>query len=156
VEIVAVAAAVRMPIEVPLFPAAEPLKEFQIADGRSLTVFQHAVQKGAMKFGEGNGDGHAAPGESFAVLLPDGGGLRAAELFTSDACVDNGMRGSDSWSEYDYSGASAQYSLPAIRLDCEPGHVVHMLARIAIPNGADVQWKYGTLEFPVWNRNEGK
>ena len=66
------------------------------------------------------------------------------------------MRGSDSWAEYDHSGASAKYSLPSIHLDCEPGHVVRMLAREAIPNGAETQMKYFTLEFPVWYRNEGK
>jgi Putative esterase len=156
VRVVAVSGITRMPIDVPLFPAAQPIAEFQIADGRALTVYQHGMQKAEVRFGEGNGDGHAAPGETFAVLLPEGGALRAAELFTNDACVENSMRGSDSWQEYDYSGASAKYSLPSIRLDCEPGHVVHMLARMVIPNGADTQVKYGTLEFPVWYRNEAK
>jgi hypothetical protein len=156
VKIFAVAGASRLPIEVPLFPAAEPSKDFQIADGRSLIVYRHATQKAEVRFGEGNGDGHAAPGETFAVLIPDGGALRAAEVFTNDTCVDNAMRGSDSWSEYDHSGASAKYSLPSIRVDCEPGHPVHMLARILIPNGAETQVKYFSLEFPVWYRNEGK
>ena len=156
VKLIAVSGASRMAFEVPLFPAAEPAKDFQIADGRSLTVFQHATAKTSQRFGEGNGDGHAAPGETFAVLLPDGGALRAAELFTNDACIDNAMRGSDSWAEYDHSGASAKYSLPSVHVDCEPGHVVHMLARILIPNGAETHMKYFTLEFPVWNRNEGK
>lgn len=156
VRIVAAAGATRMSFDVPLFPAAQPITEFQIADGRTLTVYQHATHNAEVRFGEGNGDGHAAPGETFAVLLPEGGALRAAELFTNDACVENSMRGSDSWQEYDRSGASAKYSLPSIHLDCEPGHVVRMLARIVIPNGAETQVKYGTLEFPVWYRNEGK
>ena len=155
-KIVAVSGATRMPIDVPLFPAAEPLKNFQIADGRTLTAYRHAVEKAQLRFGEGNGDGNAAPGESFAVLVPDGGALRAAEVFTNDACVENSMRGSDSWAAYDHSGASVKYSLPSIHLDCEPGHVVHMLARVVIPNGAETQVKYWTVEFPVWYRNEGK
>lgn len=156
VKLIAVSGASRIAIDVPLFPPAEQAKEFQIADGRSLTVFQHATQKSSQRFGEGNGDGRAAPGETFAVLLPDGDALRAAELFTNDACIDNAMRGSDSWSDYDRSGASAKYSLPSLHLDCEPGHVVHMLARILIPNGADTRVKYFSLEFPVWHRNEVK
>jgi hypothetical protein len=156
VRIFAVSGASRLPFDVPLFPSAEPAKGFEIADGRSLTVFLHATEKASERFGEGNGDGHAAPGETFAVLLPDGGALRAAELFTNDTCVDNVMRGSDSWDEYDHSGASAKYSLPSIKVDCEPGHVIHMLARILIPNGPDTQIKYFTLEFPVWYRNEAK
>jgi hypothetical protein len=156
VKITAVSGTSRMPIEVPLFPPAEASQDFQIADGRLLTVFQHATEKASLRFGEGNGDGHAAPGETFAVLLPDSGALRAAELFTNDACIDNAMRGSDSWGDYDHSGASAKYSLPSIHVDCEPGHPVHMLARILIPNGADSRMKYFSLEFPVWYRNEGK
>jgi poly(3-hydroxybutyrate) depolymerase len=156
VKLIAVSGASRMAINVPLFPIAEPIKDFEIADGRSLTVFQHATQKSSERFGEGNGDGHAAPGETFAVLLPNGGALRAAELFTNDTCVENAMRGSDSWDDYDHSGGSAKYSLPSIHVDCEPGHVVHMLARILIPNGAETRAKYFSLEIPVWYRNEGK
>jgi hypothetical protein len=156
VKIVAASGANRMPFDVPLFPVAEAAKEFEIADGRTLAVYRHATEKAEVRFGEGNGDGHAAPGESFAVLLPEGGALRAAELFTSDACVENAMRGSDSWAAFDGAGASVKYSLPSIRLECEPGHVVHMLARVAIPNGTDHQVKYWKLEFPVWYRNEGK
>jgi pimeloyl-ACP methyl ester carboxylesterase len=156
VKIVAVSGTTRLSFDVPLFPPAEPAKEFQIADGRSLTVFQHATQKAEKRFGEGNGDGHAAPGENFAVLIPDSGALRAAELFTNDSCVDNVMRGSDSWDEYDHSGASAEYSLPSIHVDCEPGHPVHMIGRILIPNGPETQAKYFTIEFPVWYRRESK
>jgi pimeloyl-ACP methyl ester carboxylesterase len=152
----AVAGSNRMPLEVPLYPAAEASKDFQIADGRSVTAFERATHKASLRFGEGNGDGHAAPGETFAVLIPDGGALRAAELFTNDSCVDNVMRGSDSWDDYDHAGASAKFSLPSIHVDCEPGHVVHMLARILIPNGADTKAKYFTIELPVWYKNEAK
>jgi hypothetical protein len=153
VRLFAVSGGSRMSFEVPLYPAAEPAKDFEIVDGRSLTAFQHATQKDKVRFGEGNGDGHAAPGETFAVLIPDGGALRAAELFTADTCVDIVMRGSDSWEEYDHSGASAKYSLAALHVECEPGHTVHMLARILIPNGAETRAKYFTVEFPVWYRN---
>jgi hypothetical protein len=156
VKMFAVSGASRMSIEVPLFPAAEPVQDFQIADGRTLTVYRHAVEKAEVRLGEGNGDGHAATGETFAVLLPDGGALRAAEVFTNDACVENGMRASDSWTAYDGAGASAQYSLPSIRLECEPGRVVHLLARVLIPDGTGYRVKYGKVEFPIWYRNEGK
>ncbi len=150
--IVAADGADRMEFEVPLYPPAESTAEFQIADGRTVNVYQHAMQRADQSFGQGNGDGHAAPGESFAVLLPDGDGLRAAEVITNDACVDSTMRGSDSWDEYDRAGGSAGYSLPAIRPDCQPGHVVHMLARIVIPNAPEHRVKYVQLQFPVWWR----
>ena len=60
-----------MPFEVPVFPAADPLKDYQIADGRTVNVRLHGVENTETTFGDGNGDGHAAPGERFAVLLPD-------------------------------------------------------------------------------------
>src|SRR5207249_3066192 len=123
--IIAAEGANRMPIEVPLFPPAEPLKDIQIVDGRTVRVFLHGLDSNQATFGEGNADGRAAPGERFAVLLPDGDDWRLAELFTNDPCVDNTMRASDSWAQYDHSGASARYSLPMIRKECTPGHVIH-------------------------------
>ncbi|HEY2017912.1 MAG TPA: alpha/beta fold hydrolase [Bryobacteraceae bacterium] len=158
VKIFAVEGSNRMPFEVPLFPPAEAVTNFHIADGQTLEAYQHAIQRTDVTFGEGNGDGHAAPGESFAVLLPEakssgtGGPFRAAEVFTNDACVDDTLRASDSWADYDHAGASASYSLPTIRANCPPGHVVHMLARVVIPNAPDHQVRYAALEFPVWWR----
>lgn len=149
VRIVAADGANRMSFDVPVFPVAVPVSDFQIADGRTITAYQHAVQSAAVTLGEGNGDGHAAPGESFVVLLPDGGSLRAAELFTNDECVDNSARISDSWS----NAVSVKYSLPAVRAKCEPGHVVHALARIVVPGAPDRQARYAAIEFPVWYRN---
>ena len=154
VKMVAVVGSAHLPISIPLYPAAQPAKDFQIADGRSLTVYQHAVEKGPLPLGEGNGDGYAAPGESFAILLPDGDAYRAAEVFTSDACVDNSTRASDSWVDYDRSGASGKYSVPRILPTCAPGTVIHLLARVVIPNAPNHQLRYYALEFPVWWRNQ--
>ena len=139
---------VRLPVEVPLFPPAKPA-EYELADGRGATVFQHAIEKRQMKLGEGNGDGHANPGERVAVLLSDSGAFRAAELFTNDACVDDTLRVSDVWGSYDHVGASVKYSLPLIRRDCPAGHVIHMLARVQLPNKPDHELRYGVIELPV-------
>jgi hypothetical protein len=98
----AIVGTTRLPVGVPLFPRAEATKVFQIADGATVEVMRRAVAIAEVTFGEGNHDGHAAPGESFAVLVPDGEVLRAAELFTNDVCVDNAVRGSDNWSDYDH------------------------------------------------------
>lgn len=152
--IFAVAGGSRIPLDVPLFPPAEPSRDFQIADGRALEVFQHAVQKAEVPLGEGNRDGHAAPGESFAVLLPDGEGYRAAELFSTDACVDVTVRGSDSWVDYDHTGASAKYTLASIRNDCEPGRIVHLLGRVVIPNAPNHGVRWVSLEVPIWYRSK--
>jgi hypothetical protein len=150
VHLVAVEGANRMPVDIPLFPAAEPVKDFLIADGRPLEAYQHATRKAEITLGEGNGDGFAAPGESFAILLPDDGSFRVAELFTNDACIDNTVRLTDSWSDYDRAGASVKYSVPKILAECEPGRIIHMLARVMLP---DHQMKYAAVEFPVWWRH---
>ena len=152
VRVFAVEGANRMSFEVPLFPAAEPAANFHLADGQALEVYGHAVQHGELTLGEGNGDGHAAPGESFVVLLPDSEFLRRAEVFTNDSCVENTARGADTWGDYDHAGASAAYSVPSIRADCPPGHVVHMLARVLIPNLPNHRVRYASIEFPVWYR----
>jgi pimeloyl-ACP methyl ester carboxylesterase len=144
VKIVAVEGTNRMPMDVYLFPAAAPAKNFLIADGRPLEAFQHGTQKADIMLGEGNGDGYAAPGESFAILLPDGDSFRVAELFTNDACVDNTVR---------LSGAGAKYSVPRILPECEPGHHVHMLAQVELP---DHTMRFAAIEFPVWYRNGEK
>jgi hypothetical protein len=73
-------------------------------------------------------------------------------VFTADACVDNSMRASDSWVDYDHSGASVKYSVPRIVPGCPPGTVIHLLARVVLPNAPNHQVKYWALEFPVWWR----
>ena len=127
--IVAASGEFRLSIDVPVYPAAPASADYQIADGLTPAPYTHPL-------GEGNGDGHAAPGESFAILLPDAGARRAAELFTNDPCVDNTVR---------ISEAGTRVSVPAIRATCEPGHRIQMLARIGL--------NYFALEVPVWYRN---
>ena len=152
VRIVGVLGADRLSFEVPLLPPAETATDFQIADGRTVTVFQHAMKHDDLVLGDGNKDGHAGPGETFAILLPEGDGFRAAELFSNDVCVDNTVRASDSWMDYDRSGASVHYSLPTILNTCQVGHRIHVLARILIPGASDYHYRYAALEIPVWYR----
>lgn len=139
-----------MPIDIPLFPAVEPQKNYLIADGRSIEAFQHGSQKIEITLGEGNGDGFAAPAENFAILLPDGDSYRVAEVFTNDPCVDNTVRDSDPWG----GAVSVNYSVPRILAYCEPGHRVHMLARVYIPGPNGPEARYASIELPVWYRNK--
>jgi hypothetical protein len=127
--IVGVDGDLRLSIDIPVYPAAPSFADYRIADGLTLPPYPHAL-------GEGNRDGHAAPGESFAVLLPDAGALRAAELFTNDACLDNTVR---------ISEGGTRISILTIRPTCEPGHRIQLLARIGL--------NYFALEIPVWYRN---
>jgi len=129
VRIVAVSEGEQYQTDVPVYPPAEDFADWRIADGLTLAPYTRP-------FGEGNRDGHAAPGESFALLLPDAGVLRAAELITNDACLDNTIR---------IVEGGSRISLPAVRASCEPGHRLNMLARVGL--------KYYRVEVPVWYRN---
>ena len=128
--ITAAAGAATLAIDIPVFPQGEPVTDYRIADGIAVPPYERP-------FGEGNGDGHAAPGESFALLLPDSGVLRAAEIFTNDSCVDNTARITDS---------GARISVPTVRPACQPGHRIQALARIGL--------RYFTVEIPVWYRTQ--
>ena len=152
VRIYAVAGTARLPVDVPVFPPAEPTKDFKIADGRALNLWQHANQVEEMPLGDGNGDGYASPGETFAIVFPDGNAYRAAELFSADGCLDLTVRASDSWVDYDHTGASVKYTLATVRKECQPGQPLHILARIVEPNAPNHMVVYRAVEFPVWYR----
>jgi Putative esterase len=149
VKIVAVQGDVKLSLDILLFPPAAPFADFRIADGQPARLYQHAVQKMDVTLGDGNGDGRASPGERIAILIPENDAYRAAELFTNDACVDNTLRAFDDWSDYDHVGASAKYSLPLIKSDCPQGHVIHMLARVVLPNKPNHLVRLAAIEIPV-------
>jgi len=140
---------VRLPLEIPTFPAAAQAGDFRIADGLSLPVYQRGETVEPLTLGTGNGDGRANPGERIAILLPEGDGYRAAELFTNDACIDLTQRESDGWGSYDHVGASAKISLQLIRGNCAPGHWVRALARTQLPDKPNHQIRYSVVEFQV-------
>src|SRR5205085_8089540 len=139
----------RLPLEIPLFPAAPMAADYQIADGRALTVYQHAVEKKIELVGDGNGDGRVNAGERIAIAFPDQDGMRLAELFTNDRCVDNSTRVSDVWGAYDHVGASVKYSLPLIRATCPAGHIVQFMTRVQWPDKPNHKLKYGVVQFAV-------
>ena len=149
VKIVGIQGDTRLPVYIPLFAPAQPFKDFRIADGQTVRIYQHATQKAQVTLGDGNADGKANPGERIAILLPEDDVYRAAELFTNDACVDNTLRAFDDWSDYDHVGASAKYSLPLIKPDCRPGHVIHALARVLLPNKPDHIVRLAAVEITV-------
>ncbi|HTX36107.1 MAG TPA: alpha/beta hydrolase-fold protein [Bryobacteraceae bacterium] len=153
VRIVAAMAGGHVAFDVPLFPPSATSTSFQIADGRTVSAWRHGTAHADAVLGEGNRDGQAAPGETFVVLLPDGEALRPAEVFSNDSCLDTGMRGSDSWDDYDHQLASFAYSVISVPESCEPGHVLHALARIVTPAAGGYQTRYEAIEFPVWWRH---
>ena len=150
VHVFAVIAGEKLPLDIQVFPTATVAKDFKVADSKSYKIYQHATDLEDVTLGRGNGNGQANPGEAVAILLPDGDGYRAAELFTSDACIDNSARESDSWSAYDHVGASVKYSLPLIRPECAPGHVVRMLARVQLPNKPNHRLRLVEIDLPIF------
>ena len=149
IKLFAVAADVRLPLEIPTFPPAGKVDDFRIADGLALPIYQGGETVQQLTLGTGNGDGRANAGERIAILLPDGNAFRAAELFTNDACVDLTKRSSDGWGGYDHVGASAKISLPLIQSRCAPGHLIRALARIQLPNKPNHTIRYAVVEFQV-------
>jgi hypothetical protein len=149
VKLFAAEGARKLPLEIPLYPAAPAASDFQIADGRAMTVYQRAVEKEMMVAGDGNGDGRANAGERIAIAFPDGDAMRLAELFTNDRCVDNATRISDPWGAYDHVGASVKYSLPLIRPACPPGHTVRFLARLQLPDKPNHKVRYAVVQVAV-------
>ncbi len=140
VKLFAVVAGERLPLEIPVFPPPEPAPDFRIANGQSVTLYQHAVEQRTLILGSGR---------RFAVLLPDGESWRAAELFTNDACVDLTTRVSDVWSSYDHVGASVKYSLPLVSPDCQVGHLIHFLARVQLPSKPNHRIRYYRIDVPI-------
>jgi pimeloyl-ACP methyl ester carboxylesterase len=128
-------------------PGAPITTDFQIADHRSFEVFYHAVEKHTIALGEGNGDGKANHGEQIVILLPDGDAYRAAELFSDNDCLDLTTRISDNWATYDYVGASAKFTVA--RINCAPGRVVQLKARVVIPNKPNHQIREVTIKLPI-------
>jgi hypothetical protein len=149
VRVFAVAAGQRIPLDVRVYPAAEAVADFRIADSKAFPVYRHATELQELTLGSGNTDGRASPGENIAILLPDGQGYRAAEILTDDFCVDRSTRQSDAWQDYDHVGASAKYTVASIRASCATGHVVHLLVRVQIPDKPNHRLRYAAIDVPV-------
>lgn len=150
VRIFAVVGGQRLPLDIRVFPLTQLTADFRIADAKSYRIYQNAIELQERPFGTGNGDGRANPGETIAILLPDGDGFRAAELLTTDRCLDTSARESDSWSVYDHVGASAKYSLPLIRPDCAPGRSVRALVRVQLPDKPNHRLRYAQIDLPIY------
>jgi pimeloyl-ACP methyl ester carboxylesterase len=107
-------------IDVPVKKHAEEIKDFEIADGRKISVVGSGIDIETIQLGNGNGDGIANPGESIVVLAKDSGKLWRTDLTFSDKALDPGglvTRKSDWWTNMDHVGASAKYGEVLIASD---------------------------------------
>ena len=127
-------------VDIPLKKKVAEIKDFEIADGRMVTVAKSGVDTETIMLGHGNGDGIANRGESIVILVKDQNKLWRADITTNDPYVNpfgTNVRKSDSWSPLDHVGASAKYDIPLIAADCPDNH------------GIDFFVEYWQPEYPL-------
>ncbi len=124
--------------EIPLFKKDLPqIKEFEIADGRVVTVAKEGINEETIFLGKGNGDGVANPGESIVILAKEADKLWRTSLTCHNRYINpNGIntRISDNWGSYDHVGGSAKYSVPLISADCPANKIIDFIAEYWLPD----------------------
>ena len=140
---------VDVPLDVPVFPKADPIADYVIADGTKLPVWQRAVQRSESVLGVGNGDGKAQPGEMIVIAARDGNAVRPVEVFTSDPCLDTSKRVSDPWAAYDNVGATAKYTILLIASSCSGPRDIPLFVRYQLPNKPEHVLKEHVLTLSI-------
>ncbi|WP_236978748.1 alpha/beta hydrolase [Membranihabitans maritimus] len=94
----------------------EPVDEildFEIGDGKELTVVKAAVDSTYQLVGIGNGDGIPNPGETIEILVEEEGKLIRTFAYSISPYLNQNntnIRIADSWQEYDHIGGAFKYS----------------------------------------------
>jgi len=109
------------------------VKDFVVADGRTVSVLEYGDKLNRKHLGRGNGDGLPNPGEEIVVLVPDKGALRMTEVTTSDPCV-TVDRDSDYWGRFDHVGGSNKVSKLLIASDCPPDRKIPLHFYFLVPD----------------------
>jgi S-formylglutathione hydrolase FrmB len=123
-------------IDLPVKKQVPEIKEFEIADGRNISVANSGIDVKAIQLGKGNGDGVANPGESIVVLVKDSGKLWRTDLTFSDSALNPGglvTRRSDWWTDMDHVGASAKYDEVLIAADYPQNKEAEFFAEYWLP-----------------------
>lgn len=138
--------------EITLNNRASEIQQFEIADGRVVTVTKSGTDTTTTKLGTGNGDGIANPGESIVVLIKDQDKLWRANLTGTDPYINPfGVRNrkSDNWTSFDHVGGSAKYDVPLIASDIPDGHTITFLAEYWLPEYPIHHIRKGVVKIPV-------
>ena len=143
---------VDLPLDIPVFPRADPMADYVIADGTKLPVWQRAVQQSEAVLGVGNGDGKAQPGEMIVIAARDGNAVRPVEVFSSDPCVDTAKRVSDPWGAYDNVGETAKYTILLIAPSCSGPRDIPLFVRYQLPNKPEHVLKEHVLSLSISGR----
>jgi len=142
---------------VPLFNKTLPeFSDFEIADGRVVTVAKEGIHEETAELGKGNGDGIANPGESVVILVRDNGKLWRTSLTSFNKFFNpygSSTRISDNWGSYDHVGGSAKYSVPLIASDCPDGQVINAIAEYWLPDSPNHIIRKGIINMKVTGRD---
>jgi hypothetical protein len=133
------------------------IKDFEIADGRKLTVAKAGIDSETVFIGNGNGDGVANPGESIVLLVKDHDKYWRTDLSFSDKYVNPfgvNNRMSDYWGSYDYVGGSAKYSVPLLSSECPENHPVEFFAEYWLPEYPFHKIKQGVIKLNVKGKDK--
>ena len=139
-------------IVIPLLKEAPAIEDFQIADGRPVTVAKSGIEEETITLGQGNGDGVANPGEFIAILVKDQGKWWRTELTGADPYLNPfgiRIRRSDNWTNMDHVGGSAKYDLPLVASNCPDNHPLELYAEYWLPKYPFHIIKRGVVKFTV-------
>jgi S-formylglutathione hydrolase FrmB len=144
-------------LEIPMNKNNLPdIKEFEIADGKIVTVAREGINTETAMLGKGNGDGAANPGESIVILSKDKGKLWRTNLICSNKYVNPfgvNTRISDNWAAYDHVGGSAKYSVPLISSECPVNQTIDFIAEYWLPDSPNHIIKQGKVTIKVTGRD---
>jgi hypothetical protein len=145
-------------IEIPVFSKDLPeITDFEIADGRVVTVAKEGVHEETIFLGKGNGDGIANPGESIVILVKDKDRLWRTSLTCYSKYINPfgiNTRTSDYWGSYDHVGGSAKCSVPLISSDCPANQPVSFITEYWLPDYPNHIIKKGWVTLKVTGKDE--
>jgi len=139
-------------IEIPMHPGAPEFTDFEIADGRMMTVTKAGVLSETVMLGKGNGDGIANPGESIVLVVKDRGKFWRTWLYTSDTLenpLGENSRSRDFWDQFDGISSSPKISVPLISSRCPAGHELVFSAEYWVPDNKFHVIKRGVVKLKV-------
>ncbi len=125
---------------------------FEIADGRIFTYLSRASDAITAKLGYGNGDGQINPGETFMILVEEGGIHRLTRLSSPSPYIDLSDPSaieSDSWVPFDHVGGSFKYSIPTLSSSVPEDEMVDLDVMYWIPDYPDHIEKSGRIKLRV-------
>ncbi|MCO8120889.1 esterase family protein [Stieleria sp. TO1_6] len=135
------------------------ITDFEIADGRQVTVVEAAVDSMTGVVGAGNGDGIANPGETIVILVKDGSNYLRTNAYTLNPKINannNAIRVSDRWQNYDHIGGSAKYTQPVIASSESAGESVWFYVEYWLPGKISGQHliKKGKVRIDITGEDE--